>query len=60
MDISDPKNYFKDKTIAVIGPVTQRALIEHGIEPDIIPSNYSMNFLIDEIKGYYSQNSIEK
>ena len=60
MDINEPKNYFKDKTIAVIGPVTQRALIDQGIEPDIIPSNYSMNFLIDEIKEYYSQNSVEK
>ena len=60
LEISDPKDYFENKTIAVIGPVTQKALIERGIEPDIIPANYSMNFLIDEIKEYYSQNSVEK
>jgi uroporphyrinogen-III synthase len=55
MKIENPKNYFTGKTIAVIGPVTEKALSNFGIKPDIIPDNYSMNFMIEEIKKFYAK-----
>ena len=54
LKIIDPKKYFNDKNIAVIGPVTEKTIIGYGIQPKIIPSIFSMNNLIEEIKNFYS------
>jgi len=59
MKIDEPKNYFDGKTIAVIGPVTEKALNTAGLNVDIIPENHSMNFLIEEIKKYYNKKNFE-
>ncbi len=56
--IEDPKQYFKNKNIAVIGPVTKKALSKAGIEPNIVPQNFTMNYLIEEIKKYYSKEKV--
>jgi uroporphyrinogen-III synthase len=56
LEISEPKNYFEGKKIAVIGPVTEKAIIAYGIQPQIIPPVFSMNNLIEEIAKYYSDN----
>jgi uroporphyrinogen-III synthase len=53
MGIKEPVKYFKNKKIAVIGPVTQKELIKYGLKPDIFPKNFTMNFLIEEIKEFY-------
>ncbi|MBK8943940.1 MAG: uroporphyrinogen-III synthase [Ignavibacteriae bacterium] len=53
LEIENPKSYFAEKTIAVIGPTTKQTLIDKGIEPNIFPQNYDMKNLIEEIKYYY-------
>ena len=58
MRIERPIKYFNWKTIAVIGPVTEKALNNYGINVDIIPENHSMNYLIEEIKKYYTTQII--
>ena len=61
MKIENPKNYFENKIIAVIGPITERAIISKGIQANIMPAIYSMNNLIEEIKKYYSdQTKLDK
>lgn len=54
MNIKNPKEYFWGKKTAVIGPVTEKALLEVGIKPNIIPQNYTMDYLIEEIKNFYN------
>ena len=58
LEIENAKDYFQNKNIAVIGPVTEKALISYGIQPNIIPSKFSMNYLIEEIKNFYSKKDI--
>lgn len=56
LNIDDPKGYFGSANIAVIGPVTNNELIKSGIKPNIVPNNYSMDFLIEAIKSYFSNH----
>lgn len=58
MKIEDHKNYFENKSIAVIGPVTKEALSKVGIEPNIIPQNFSMHYLIEAITEFYSKDKL--
>ncbi len=57
LNITVPAKYFSGKNIAVIGPVTKRAINEYGIFPNIIPADFTMEALIEEIKIFYSKNS---
>ena len=54
IDIEDPIKYFENKNIAVIGPITKKALNKAGIAPNIVPQNFTMNYLIEEIIKYFS------
>jgi uroporphyrinogen-III synthase len=56
--INNPSSYFKSKNIAVIGPVTKSALIKTGIVPNIVPPNFTMNFLIEEIVNFYNEEKL--
>lgn len=58
LNIDNAKKYFLNKNIGVIGPVTKEALVQKGIEPNIIPQNFTMNYLIEEIKNYYNKEKI--
>ncbi len=58
LKIDDPLIYFKNKNIAVIGPVTENALIKTGIAPNIVPPNFTMNFLIEEIIKFYKEEKL--
>ena len=58
MSIDNPEQYFENKNIAVIGPVTKEALNKAGIEPNIVPPNFTMNYLIEEIKKFYSKEKV--
>jgi uroporphyrinogen III methyltransferase/synthase len=44
---------FKDCIIASIGPITNKALNEHGKKADITPKKYTTDSLIEEILNYY-------
>ncbi len=39
---------FKDVVVASIGPTTSEALLEYGVEPDIVPSHPKMGILVKE------------
>ena len=58
LKINDPKIYFENKITAVIGPVTEKALLDVGVTPTIVPSNFSMNYLIKEIIKFYIKEKI--
>lgn len=58
LSIDNPTDYFREKNIAVIGPVTKEALVKAGIEPNIIPQNFTMNYLIEEIKKFYNNEKV--
>ena len=58
LNIDNPIDYFRKKKIAVIGPVTKEALVKIGIEPNIIPQNFTMNYLIEEIKKFYTKEHV--
>lgn len=59
LEIDKPIEFFKEKIIAVIGPTTRDALVEKGIVPNIIPNNYDMKNLIEEINIYYKNQRIK-
>ena len=58
LEIEKPIDFFKEKKIAVIGPTTKQALMKKGIVPNIIPNNYDMKNLVEEIKNYYKNQRI--
>ena len=58
LQIKKPKEYFENKITAVIGPVTEKAVLDLGVTPTIVPNNFSMNFLIQEIIEFYSKEKI--
>ena len=60
MEIENPEEYFSNKNIAVIGPVTQKALLQKGVHANIIPSKYTMNYLINEITNHFTNVDISK
>ena len=58
LNLDNPKEYFENKNIAVIGPVTKQAIIDLGIKPNIIPPNFTMSYLIKEIVKFYSKGKL--
>ncbi len=56
MQIENPSEYFAYKNIAVIGPVTKQALEKFGVHASIIPQNYTMDDLIEEIIIFFRKN----
>lgn len=40
---------------ACIGPITAKTAREYGIEPDIMPREYSISGLLDAVEQFYSQ-----
>ncbi len=47
---------FKDCIIASIGPITNQALNEHGVQADITPTKYTTDSLIEELLNHYNKN----
>lgn len=58
--IGDPRTYFRDKTIAVIGPVTGWAVDDAGLEVDIQPEVYTFDALIEKLIEYFADTTIKK
>jgi uroporphyrinogen-III synthase len=55
LNITDPKKYLENFTIAVIGPTTKEAVEERDVKVDILPSEYSMDGLEKAVINFYSQ-----
>ncbi|MCF6268685.1 MAG: uroporphyrinogen-III synthase [Melioribacteraceae bacterium] len=55
-NVDDVKEYFSDKVIATLGPVTKRALEQENLSVEILPSKYNLNSLTTEIRNYYKLN----
>jgi uroporphyrinogen-III synthase len=55
LNISDPKEYFKGCNIAAIGPTTKEAIEKREINVDIMPAEYSMKGLEEEIVKFYTK-----
>jgi len=55
-EINNVQNYFTDKTIAAIGPVTEEAIVKNNLTVTIKPSEYNLDSLTKEIINYYKLN----
>ncbi len=55
-EIDDVEGFFKTKIIATIGEVTNDAIERKGIKVDIMPSEYNLTSLTNEIIKYYKLN----
>ncbi len=51
--IFDPLDYFRNLTVAVIGPTTKAAVEKKKVKVDIIPSEYTIDGLVNSIVEYY-------
>ncbi|PID56152.1 MAG: hypothetical protein CR986_10480 [Ignavibacteriae bacterium] len=57
LKIDNPKSFFFNKNIAVIGPTTERAIKSKGIKVTIKPNRFTMESLIEEIVKFHKTNS---
>lgn len=55
-DINNPQNYFSKNKIAVIGPTTAEAVEKSGVNPAVIPEEFTLEGIIRGIKNYYNRN----
>jgi len=58
--LPDFKQKKKRPLIASIGPVTAKVVKEHGFRTGIIPKQYTVTDLFNEIVGYYSKQNLKK
>lgn len=56
--IADPVDYFRSLTVAVIGPTTKAAVEKKKVKVDIIPSEYTIDGLVNSIVEYYQAEKI--
>jgi uroporphyrinogen-III synthase len=54
-EIRNPSSYFKEKNIAAIGPTTKEAVNLSGVDVTVIPSEYTLEGIIKEIKNFYNR-----
>ncbi|PIQ08927.1 MAG: hypothetical protein COW71_09175 [Ignavibacteriales bacterium CG18_big_fil_WC_8_21_14_2_50_31_20] len=55
-EITESPNYFFNKIIASIGPVTTETIKKHNLKVNIEPSEYNLKSLTEEILNYYKLN----
>jgi uroporphyrinogen-III synthase len=53
LNLADPEDYFKGRTLAAIGPTTESAIRSKGVTVQIIPLKNTMNSLIDSVLNFY-------
>lgn len=53
LNLADPENYFKRRTVAAIGPTTESAIRSKGVTVQITPPKNTMNSLIDSVLNFY-------
>ena len=55
-EINDIYNYFVNKRIASIGPVTTEAIEKHNLKVNIEPTEFNLYSLSKDILNYYKLN----
>lgn len=53
MDINNAPNYFEKSVVCAIGKTTQSAILDFGVQVNIVPELFSLNGVQDAIKKYY-------
>ncbi len=53
LNLADPEDYFKGRTVAAIGPTTESAIRAKGVTVQITPSKNTMSSLIDSVLNFY-------
>ncbi len=56
--VADPVNYFRNLIVAVIGPTTKAAVEKKKVKVDIIPSEYTIEGLVNSIVEFYQTEKI--
>ncbi len=56
--VADPVSYFRNLTVAVIGPTTKAAVEKKKVKVDIIPSEYTIDGLVNSIVEFYKSEKI--
>ena len=52
-NVADPVEYFRNYTVAVIGPTTKAAVERKKVRVDVIPREYTIDGLVNAIVEYY-------
>ena len=55
-NIEAPEKYFSSYTVAAIGTVTEKNIKSYNVNVDIVPEEFTMETLIEEIKKFYKEN----
>lgn len=55
LKIDHPFEYFKNRTVAAIGPTTKSAIENHKVKVDIIPDEFTIEGLVEKIVEYFNQ-----
>lgn len=52
----DRRDYLHNVKVACIGPVTAKTATEHGLPPDIVAEEYSVDGLLDAMEQFYGED----
>ena len=52
-NVADPVEYFRNYTVAVIGPTKKAAVERKKVRVDVIPREYTIDGLVNAIVEYY-------
>ena len=53
--IDHPSEYFKNRTVAAIGPTTKSAIENHKVKVNIMPDEYTIDGLVEKIVEHFNQ-----
>ena len=53
LNLAEPEDYFKGRTVAAIGPTTESAIRSKGVMVQITPLENTINSLIDSVLNFY-------
>ncbi len=56
LKIADPQKYFDDYVVAVIGSTTKKEIESYGIKVKVMPSDFTIEKLVDELIKYFDLN----
>lgn len=53
-EIKNPDVFFEKKIICAIGKTTEKEINNHGINVNVVPQNYSLDYLTDALMKFYN------